>query len=404
MADIDEDVIPRDGPEAGDIDLSDETQDFRFLASVSKEDSKIPKRGEKDFEPHSTALQSNTLAASRQAMHDALSFQRVHPPKRHELAVYDPESNMAYLDGPRSTLFKSMGKIASSKAYPNRLWLLPEEILYLVERGTIDCRWPSEDTEPDSQGLTMSLQGAYAAFIGLSEDHADGLTFERYSVYAGLKRMGYAVHRAPTWNNPRPTPTTDCFPPLPSTWQSIGLAAHRWRVSLFSSRAGDTRNGPMIRDGTYRSYADIYKSLALVPWYDPASQTAADVPADEGLRVAFHVWKPNNTTYKKSDPGEPDFRIVVLDARSTKIPTMAELSGLLAGCPYSPPQLGAQLYAKLRNGYKNVILAVVDEGVTSYLRIADGGFGREKLYGRSGPIAKGKRGGGGGGSRPRAKQ
>jgi hypothetical protein len=35
MADADEDVIPRTGPSADDIDLSDETQDFRFLAALS---------------------------------------------------------------------------------------------------------------------------------------------------------------------------------------------------------------------------------------------------------------------------------------------------------------------------------------------------------------------------------
>lgn len=35
MADVDEDVIPRTGPSADDIDLSDETQDFRFLAALS---------------------------------------------------------------------------------------------------------------------------------------------------------------------------------------------------------------------------------------------------------------------------------------------------------------------------------------------------------------------------------
>ncbi|GAB7343071.1 hypothetical protein MBLNU457_1156t1 [Dothideomycetes sp. NU457] len=402
MADVDEDVIPRDGPETTDIDLSDETQDFRFLSVVSKEDSKIPKRGEKDFEPHSTALQSNTLAASRQAMHDALSFQRVHPPKRHELAVYDPESNMAYLDGPRSTLFKSMGKISSSKTHPNRLWLLPEEILYLVERGTVDCRWPTTDSETASDGLPMSLQGAYAAFIGLADSHDDGLTHERYTVYAGLKRMGYAVHRAPSWNSTPPPPTKECFPPVLGTWQSLGLAAHRWRESLFNRPAGVSKNGPLLGNKTYRSYADIYRSLALVPWYDPAAQTPSDIPADQGLRVTYHVWKPNNARYKKSDPGEPDFRIAVLDARQSKIPTMKELSGLLAGCPYRPPAEGGQLYAKLRNGYKNVILAVVDEGVTSYLRVADGGFGREKLYGRTGPPSKGKRGGGG--NKPQAKK
>jgi hypothetical protein len=34
MADADEDFIPR-GPDVGDIDLSDETQDFRFLLNFS---------------------------------------------------------------------------------------------------------------------------------------------------------------------------------------------------------------------------------------------------------------------------------------------------------------------------------------------------------------------------------
>lgn len=35
MADADEDVIQRTGPSAEEVDLSDETQDFRFLASLS---------------------------------------------------------------------------------------------------------------------------------------------------------------------------------------------------------------------------------------------------------------------------------------------------------------------------------------------------------------------------------
>lgn len=35
MADADEDVITRTGPSVEETDLSDETQDFRFLASLS---------------------------------------------------------------------------------------------------------------------------------------------------------------------------------------------------------------------------------------------------------------------------------------------------------------------------------------------------------------------------------
>jgi len=63
--------------------------------------------------------------------------------------------------------------------------------------------------------------------------------------------------------------------------------------------------------------------------------------------------------------------------------------------PYMPPKPEAQLYAKIRNGYKSVILAVVDQGVTSYLRLADAGFVREKLFERKAPAArKGGKGGG----------
>jgi len=126
-------------------------------------------------------------------MHTALSFQRVHQPKKHILAYYHPETNMAYSEDPKGPLFKSMGKVFPGKEDPlgprtagtNRLWLLPEEVLYLLERGTIDVRWPADEDDEDGLGLPMSLQGAYAAFIGMQSNAGGALTFERYSVYAG---------------------------------------------------------------------------------------------------------------------------------------------------------------------------------------------------------------------------
>ena len=81
------------------------------------------------------------------------------------------------------------------------------------------------------------------------------------------------------------------------------------------------------------------------------------------------------------------------------MPTLAQLSALLDTTPYKPPLENAQTYSKFRNGHKNVILAVVDQGVTSYLRIADAGFGRERLYERKGLGPNQKRGGGRGGGR-----
>ncbi|KAK3721096.1 tRNA-splicing endonuclease subunit sen54 [Vermiconidia calcicola] len=431
MADADEDVIPQGGASAEETDLSDETQDFRFLATISREDAAVPKRGEKDFEPHATALQSNTLAASRQAMHNALSFQRVHPPKGHNIATYHPETNTSYVYDPKGPHFARMGHVKSARDDPlgndefrgQRMWLLPEEVLYLLERGSLDVRWPADDGEDGAMGLTMSLQGAYAMFIGDEEAHAGALTFERYSVFASLKRMGFTVLRAPSWSNPDLPPTRECFA-RPTTsryppWH-IGLIDYYrpWLVVLSPSEPRpdreETAKGPLVRSRLYRSYDEIYRRLALIPFHDPAKQSGpihydADLDSDsdseydpnQSLCITYHVWKPGSQTYKKSAPGPPDFRIAVVNARETTVPTLEQLSHLMDTVPFDPPVESAQLYQKLRHGYKNVILAIVDQGVVSYLRVAEAAFGREKLYERRGKGPAGKRGGRGGRGRGR---
>jgi len=91
MADVDEDApVTLLSNQANDEnDPSDETQDFRLLASLtSKTGHQIPKRGEKDFERHGTKHQDSILEASRQAMHDVLSYTRVHLPKSHIRGFY----------------------------------------------------------------------------------------------------------------------------------------------------------------------------------------------------------------------------------------------------------------------------------------------------------------------------
>lgn len=198
-------------------------------------------------------------------MHAALCFQRVHAQKRYNVAIYHPETNMAYTENPKGQLFKAMGKVYPPKDDPlgvrdaseNRLWLLPEEILYLLERGSMDVRWPADGDEDDGLGVPMSLQGAYAAFIGLEGDVGGSLTFERYSVYTALKRMGYTVHRAPSWDGPGAPPAQDCFPPLPGTSWSLGLFIGKWR-SLFAERpryeSQRQKAGPLAKPGLYRSY------------------------------------------------------------------------------------------------------------------------------------------------------
>lgn len=73
-----------------------------------------------------------------------------------------------------------------------RTELLPEEALFLIERGTLDCTTSMklQDSEEEVQ-IPLSLQHAFSLMLG-----KDGCTRERYQAYAYLKRLGYYVQRA----------------------------------------------------------------------------------------------------------------------------------------------------------------------------------------------------------------
>ena len=375
-------------------------------------------------------------------MHIALSFPRLHGSKSHVIAFYAPDGYFplaevsppkapqhtekstespekpvrptprsaninpdvcVYVPNPKGTLFKSVGQ---SDRW-NRLWLLPEEALYLIERGSLDIRWPSP-TDPavtgqDDLSIPMSLQAAYASFVG----HG-GLTLERYSVYTGLKRLGYTLARAPGWcdeaeqqeNEHETSPSSSVHENVKPMLRGAGLAGilgsfFNWLHDPHSTAS--TTTGPMIGTGIHRHYMDVYRKLAIIPWYDPVTAPPSN-PSDitAPFRVVFHVWKPS-TPFKKSAPPTPEFRVAVLSTRDqASMPTMTQLGALLESTPLDPPsgeKMERMMYMRLRHGYRHVILAVVDQGVVSYLRVADSAFGKEKLYENQGGPRGPKRGG-----------
>jgi tRNA-splicing endonuclease subunit Sen54 len=424
MADVDEDMSHQ-GPPTQDRDLSEETQDFRFLNSIINapnraESSSIPKRGEKDFEPNATNSQAAALDASRNAMHTALSFPRLHQAKTHLVAQYCPDevrygNACVRVDNAHGPHFRTMGRGDSR----NRIWLLPEEALYLIERGSLDIRWPDRQ-QSDGQGaddkdgegvaedligeLPMSLQGAYASFMGKS-----GLTLERYQVFAGLRRLGYTVARAPSWadgymgmnghaavpaDSGQPTKTArndDDRQQQQTSGSGILGLIHRLVRYLFAP-SNDSNGkacpsfGPLVAPGLYRSYNDIYRALTLIPFdigrsppHASNSQTTRVSGPQAPFRISYQVWKPS-TVYRKSNPPQPDFRVAVLDARETSVPTMSQLGTLLDSMPDDELPKDKPLEARLKHGRRNVILAVVDMGVVSYLRFSEAAFGREKLF------------------------
>lgn len=310
---------------------------------------------------------------------------------------------MACVEKVKSQHFQTIGRNIKGKE-----WLLPEEMLFLLERGTLDVRWPVKDGNTGELGIPMSLQGAYAACIGMEEGVGGKLTLEMFNVYAGLRRAGYVVFRTGSWEDERadlqPPSTLPQISRVGENGWALGFFKELWRrvfqkeISVPPERL---RFGPLVGPGLYRSYADIYRLLKIIPSRDLSSPPVFMLPPDRDnpFRVTFDIWK-TTTKFRKSKRPPPDYRIVVINAREQNIPTHAQLNDLLVTVPDDPPKEGQQLYQKLKQGKRNVILAIVDQGIPSYIRVSDACFIDAPLYER---LGKGPRGKGGGRGRGRGR-
>lgn len=194
----------------------------------------IPKRGEKDFEPApggGSGFQLHVLDRSRDAMFEAIRVNRTisrlvelstgrvikqEQPmliccysKTISYGIWYPLIDRVHVTTARGIHFSTMGySVSRTTQYdnttnesrgppsklPKRLELLPEEALYLVERGALLCyRSVSGGTplvdpsnyETQSPGAPMSVQQAFAEMIGREE-----LTLERYQVIDVNDPMG----------------------------------------------------------------------------------------------------------------------------------------------------------------------------------------------------------------------
>jgi tRNA-splicing endonuclease subunit Sen54 len=234
-------------------------------------------------------------------MHNAISHPRLHSSKTNVIGIYAPEGptplvtnvvkepaqndgdgdaaapkpakvvkdpmsgipveSCVYVQNPKGIHFKSTGKMDRW----NRAWLLPEEALYYLERGTLDIRWPASITAPlqegdEESGLPMSLQAAYACFIGRS-----GLTLERFSVYTGLRRVGYTLIRAPSWYGDQGEDdlgVDDEIEHGPSFTASISNSWNRLYSSVSNLFGEDySEQGPLIGFNIPHSYSAHIPSL-----------------------------------------------------------------------------------------------------------------------------------------------
>ncbi|KAI1432120.1 hypothetical protein GGR50DRAFT_689163 [Xylaria sp. CBS 124048] len=448
-------------PDDGD----DQVQDFRLFSSLlgssgkkSQVSGKVIRRGEKDFESHGTRAQQGVLESSRSAMHEVLSYTRQHHPRNTLRGWYFPDrwadvapesestasddtpnnaakhrgsakglfarERVVALESDKGVMMASMGRVVTSaeKHSPGWLksWLLPEEALFLIERGTLDLWWPArgieeifrdgKDTEASLEesaeledyelGIPLSLQAAYALFIGRDGERGK-ISLEKYQVYSNLRRTGYKVLRA----TPLQLSLLDTPRPL---WQWL-LSLLRNTSSVFPTYQNHRGYGPLVSPGVYRSYTPIFEQTALIQRYKPAPLPASELcePQDP-FKIHFHVWKASSA-FMKTKPPPPDFQIAVVDARESSVPTLDQLDTLLLSTPWDPPEnddgkTGAGfVYKRLKHGWRNAIVAIVDRGLISYMRFGEMAFGEELIYENTGMRPKGKRGGRAGRGRGRGR-
>ncbi|KJR82793.1 tRNA-splicing endonuclease subunit Sen54 [Sporothrix schenckii 1099-18] len=341
----------------------------------------------------------------------------------------------------------------------DRVWLLPEEALFLVERGTMELWWPlremeailglrgsrsDADTDADEEhGIPLSLQAAYALLIGPDDDPQHGrIPLPTYQVYTHLRRSGYQVLRAVKTNpqTPLDAPTKAPVPPVPPSPTSLW----QWLFSLLSPSSPSSTiasfplrehapRGALVQPGLYRSYRPIYAQLRLIQPHrygeHPPVEDVSQRPKNP-FRIVFHVWKSGTSTtsssktFSKIRPPPPDFYMAVADAHATGVPTLEQVSELLASVPPLPAtahlskrsRLAAQsastaaepapssmpskqasafpplptIYRRLKLGRRCVLVAVVDHGLVNYMRFSDTTFSTDPLWPRFDAVAAGR--------------
>lgn len=308
-------------------DSEDEVQDWLALTRV--QDAAVLKRGEKDFAPDGTNIQQSILDRSRNAMYDALNHPRATSAKNLVYGEWDSERQQVRVDKPKGTHFFTMGKAERTATF-----LDPEEAVYLAQRGTLQVMY---------RGNALSIEGICAFCMSACRQ-------ENMLVYSYLKKLGYIVRRAP--------PLEQCVPePIQHPTQSQGFwfwLTQQWHKQL-------------AWHSVYRSYSQVYRDLSIV---STARQTHV-----EPIAAHYHVYKPG-TQFKKSKPLPPDFYVRVVDARRQNMPTLTETRGLFASVPETNEAPKRSPITRIKQGKKQVVLAVVDAGIVSFVRLVETEFER----------------------------
>ncbi|WWC58098.1 uncharacterized protein I303_100633 [Kwoniella dejecticola CBS 10117] len=380
------------GDAEGDEDGDEERMDIKLIQSfadkiqhlpsssetdgiTSRGKITIPRRGEKDFEPlnETVNLQEMMLQKSREALFGALVGVRGGHSKAISHAIITPSNPYPKVLIIHGHLFDTIGMTNKYPTTPSQqakgkgktysqIELLPEEALYLLERGTLQIWLARDFSEQEMEegygewceeeygvkgAVEMSVMEGFATFIG-----REGLSWERYQAYAYMKRLGYTVHRTrpfipdhflSDYLSTSSSPELDMNARYPGMdpFQTWWLSIPRWIAGFFrfigrklrntvgrisSIGLGDRRfRGTLLEGWSGNSYKSIFEHLRIIPQghanplpprpeqqpqlsaaltSTSTSTLISDSKYDALIRNPylpfFHIWKPSAAFTKRN--------------------------------------------------------------------------------------------------------
>ncbi|CAO3667784.1 unnamed protein product [Umbelopsis ramanniana] len=300
-------------------------------------------------------------------MFEALTEKRLVSAKSISKGILDRDSQLVLVRAPRGNYFQSIGR-----SVKGTLTLYLEEACFLMNVGQLHIE--------DYEGKTISFRDLYVAVL----NSADGwCSFERYQTYAYLKRLGYHVIRSdailPIAHTVQPRTSTWMFPIttfainyIVSTIRSvINRMKKMWHVgcrtgALWVWQRDHVTHPLLPRIQSHFNYASIFSTLRTIP-----STRSAYVPSARLHVIDYDVHKPL-PTWKKTNPGQPTYRVSVFRA-SDHFPTPLGLQQLFHDNRILSTQQ-QQKYPLIPFGEEsNLVISVVDgsEGICSFVRFND---------------------------------
>lgn len=333
-----------------DFNGEDEVQDWKIFSKIEKNQGVIPKRGDKDFQPDGTDIQANRLKESQDAMYNTLEESSHNRLRQVLVGIWIATEKKVLVPHAKGTFFKDIGKAVRINKHLQGNWINPIEAVYLAERGSMviySSNWEFDRLllGHDEEAITYPEVGQpipIGYLYVLAFGHDPGL-YDKYQVYAYLKRFGYLVQdfrRLDT--RTQGDKYEDYLKKKISFFDKIKLNFKKafsyvfWLISskfcnsdidtdLYSKalQIGVLAPGPSgmhFRTMHYFNYTSVFETLKLIPSYRAFDSLRNCPPKKkQGYNLAFNVWKPY-PNFSKNKPPPPDFQLCIINTEKQPFP------------------------------------------------------------------------------------